>query len=454
MSALYTDFSKITGKIKPMHAINNGPYAFPGQDGLKHLYRRIQDAGIPYARLHDTGGNYGGGRFVDIPNVFPDFHADPSDPSSYDFKFTDFLMDKLVSHGVQPFYRLGVTIENSHRVKPYAIYPPSDNLKWAKICEGIIRHYNEGWADGFHYGIEYWEIWNEPDNEPEIADNPMWKGTAEQYFLLYETVSRYLKESFPSIKVGGYSCCGFYALSDGDFSETAKSSSRVGYFVEFFLSFLKYITSKAHRCPFDFFSWHSYAGVKDNMKYAIYAKEKLLQYGFHDTEIIFNEWNPGPGNRGTTLDAPNIAAMMCSMQKTPTDMCMYYDGQIDSSYCGIFDPVKMDIFPAYYAFVAFNELYKLGDEVLSGSENPDLYIASASAETASASMIVNTGEIQPITICFEGFGKSANTRMTHILLDDNHRFIQTESIIFNGDKIVFEKPLPKHSISLCKFNKV
>lgn len=454
METLYSDFGKITGKIKPMHAINNGPYSYPGQDGLKHLYKRLQDAGVPYARLHDTGGNYGGSHFVDIPNVFPDFNADTDNPSSYDFKFTDFLLAKLVSHGVQPFYRLGVTIENSHRVKPYAIYPPADNLKWAKICAGIIRHYNEGWADGFYYNIEYWEIWNEPDNEPDIADNPMWRGTAEQYFMLYETTSCYLKNRFPMLKFGGYASCGFYALSDKDFSETAKSSSRVGYFVEFFLEFLKYITHPDHRCPLDFFSWHSYAGIEDNMKYAAYAKEKLTQYGFGDTEIIFNEWNPGIGNRGMMTDAANIAAMMCGMQKTPTDMCMYYDGQIDSAYCGIFNPLKNDIFPAYYAFLAFNELFKLGGEAFSKSDSSGLYICSASNGPESAALVVNThsGDVS-VNLCFEGFETSKKIKLTRVLLDEKHSFTETESIKFGGDSVSFELPLPAFSISLYKFSR-
>ena len=59
------------------------------------------------------------------------------------------MIDQLHQQGVEPFYRLGTTIENSHRIKTYHIYPPKDYQKWAKICEGIIRHYNEGWADGF-----------------------------------------------------------------------------------------------------------------------------------------------------------------------------------------------------------------------------------------------------------------------------------------------------------------
>lgn len=454
MDKLYTDFSKTTGTIKPMHAINNGPYSYPGHDGLKHLFQRMQEAGIPYARLHDTGGNYGGSHFVDIPNVFPDFTADPEDEASYDFKFTDFLLDRLVSHGVQPFYRLGVTIENSHRVKPYAIYPPEDNLKWAKICEGIIRHYNEGWANGFRYDITYWEIWNEPDNEPEIVDNPMWKGTAEQYFMLYETASRYLKERFPSIKIGGYASCGFYALSDKNFSETAKSSTRVGYFVEFFINFLKYITQPEHRCPLDFFSWHSYADIEDNMRYAAYAKEKLTEYGFGDIEIIFNEWNPGIHNRGTQTDAANIAAMMCGMQKTSTDMCMYYDGQIDSSYCGIFDPIKKDIFPAYYAFYAFNRLYELGSEVFSKVEGEGLYICSAANGSESAALLVNrnNGE-RPAEVCFKGFKSPGKTKLTRFSLNGKE-FTETENIIYGGDGISFKLTLPAFSVSLYTFSPV
>lgn len=453
MNRVQTNYGKITGKIKPMHAINNGPYALPGHDGLKHLYKRLQDAGVPYARLHDTGGNYGGAHFVDIPNVFPDFNADPDNPESYDFKFTDFLISKLVSHGVQPFYRLGVTIENSHRVKPYAIYPPADNQKWAEICAGIIRHYNEGWADGFYYNILYWEIWNEPDNEPEIADNPMWKGTAEQYFKLYETASRYLKARFPALKIGGYASCGFYALSDKNYSETAKSSSRVGYFVEFFLEFLKYITQPEHRCPFDFFSWHSYAGIEDNIKYADYVKEKLTLYGFGDTEIIFNEWNPGIGNRGTLADAANIAAVMCGMQKTPTDMCMYYDGQIESAYCGLFNPVKNDIFPAYYAFLAFNELYKLGAEVSSTTDKTGIYICSASDGRESAALIVNTHDSEiPVSLSFNGFDVSGKQKLTRVLLDETHSFRETESMIFGGEEISFELSLAAYSLSLYKFS--
>ena len=191
-----------------MHGVGQPPIR-----GLNFsMFHYLTEAGIPFSRLHDVGGWFGGSRFVDIPNLFPDFDADPDDPGCYDFTFTDRLITALVEAGVEPFFRLGVTIENYASVKAYRIFPPSDPLKWAKICEGVIRHYTEGWADGFRYNIRYWEIWNEPDNGESPSNNQMWLGTKEQYFELYGVASRYLKNRFPHLKIGGYASCGCFAI--------------------------------------------------------------------------------------------------------------------------------------------------------------------------------------------------------------------------------------------------
>ena len=156
------DFNQITGKIKPMHGVGQAPII--GRKSSQFHY--LGEAGIPYSRLHDVGGFFGGSRFVDIPNIFRDFDADEDLPESYDFTFTDWLIEELMDQKCEPFFRLGVTIENDYEMKAYRIFPPKDYKKWARICEHIIRHYNEGWADGFHYNIKYWEIWKERGNEP------------------------------------------------------------------------------------------------------------------------------------------------------------------------------------------------------------------------------------------------------------------------------------------------
>ena len=91
MKKLNVDFSNITGKVRPLHSVGQPPWF--GVDGRYLHY--LTDANIPYSRLHDMGGAYGGSIYVDIPNIFRDFDADPDNPDSYDFAFTDNLITKM-----------------------------------------------------------------------------------------------------------------------------------------------------------------------------------------------------------------------------------------------------------------------------------------------------------------------------------------------------------------------
>ncbi len=404
------DYSKLCGKVKPMHAVNNMPTQPLDSNGWD---AKMAAAHIPYGRLHDTGGAFGGTRYVDIPNVFPNFDADVNDPASYDFAFTDVLLKRMVESGVKPYYRLGVTIENYVSIKAYNIYPPKDNQKWAEICEHIILHYNEGWADGFHFGIEYWEIWNEPDNYPDIEENQMWRGTMEEYFELYRVASSHLKSKFPHLKIGGYASCGFYAMNNVDVSNIAHSTSRTGYFIEFFIRFLEYISE--HKLPLDFFGWHSYAGIKDNIAFANYPRQHLDRFGYKDCEIHLNEWNPGINLRGTQRDASNILSMMLALHDTPTDMCMYYDSRWWSSYCGFVNPLNKEPFNAYYAFYTFGQLFDLGQKAETLVDGNELYALAATDGEKKALVAVNHNN-EPITLSIDGLPEGTKAYLT----DANH----------------------------------
>ena len=375
MAKINVDFSKTRGPIKPMHGVGQPPMMGTSTERFYYL----SDAAIPYSRLHDVAGWFGGNMFVDIPNIFRDFDADENDPASYDFAFTDILITGLVQHNCMPVYRLGVTIENFHQIKAYRIYPPRDFGKWARICEHIIRHYNEGWADGFHYNIQYWEIWNEPDSSVIIGDNPMWKGTPEQFFALYKVASLHLRKCFgDTIKIGGYGACGFYAVFDAaadgavaegklsmpDSEMQALINRRKGY-VKFFDRFIRFV--KEEGLPFDFFTYHSYANAVDTMKMQKYVEAELDRLGLENTEIHLNEWNPNASlkDRGTGKAAANIAAMMCAMQDARMDMMCYYDARISTSvYAGLFNPMTYKPLPSYYAMKAFGQLYRLGTHLL------------------------------------------------------------------------------------------
>ena len=104
--------------MKPMHGGGQPPVTSRAEDTFFHY---MTEAGIPYSRLHDVGGAFGNGKYVDIPNIFRDFDADEADPASYDFTFTDLLLAQLHKAGVEPYYRLGVTIENAAAVKSHEV---------------------------------------------------------------------------------------------------------------------------------------------------------------------------------------------------------------------------------------------------------------------------------------------------------------------------------------------
>lgn len=427
------DFSKVTGKVKPMHGIGQPPIV--GHN--RAMFHYLSDAGIPYSRLHDVGGWMGGGLYVDIPNLFRDFDADENDPSSYDFTFTDWLIERLMEQGSEPFFRLGVTIENSHMLKSYRIFPPKAPHKWARICEHVIRHYNEGWADGYHYGIRYWEIWNEPDDCWKEETSAMWKGTKEQYFALYSVTANHLKSCFgDTIKVGGYASCGFYAM-DSDPERNGMKGLEVKKFEEFFLvfmrEFLEYISSDEHRAPLDYFSWHTYADVKTSLAHAKYCRDVMNCYGYTDTEDILNEWNTTPDiyGRATPEAAAKVLAMMLGMQRMTTSVLCFYDGRIGpSQYGGLFNPSTWEPYLAYYALKMFNRAYRMENEVESSTDMEDVYTLGAKNEEQAVLLISNiSGKTQTAELALTGIDLS---RAEVYRIDQKNPYRATGESIVSG----------------------
>ncbi|MBQ2967529.1 MAG: hypothetical protein IJE10_05365 [Clostridia bacterium] len=426
MANLTVDFTKEIGKIKPMHAVGQPP--FVGMDFSYVSY--LKEANIPYSRLHDVGGAYGGFKFVDIPNIFRDFDADENDPNSYDFAFTDVLIQALMDNNCPPVFRLGVTIENYPHIKIYRIHPPADFAKWARICEHIVRHYNEGWADGFHYGIEYWEIWNEPENNGPTPKNMMWTGTMEQYLELYGITAKHLKNCFgDTIKVGGFASCGFYGLwgdpkkygMDIEFREKEHGDLAKEYYIDFFKAFLAY--NKENNVPMDFFSWHSYANVQDTMVMAKFVEKTMNEYGYGDVETHLNEWNNAHTRykRGKSVASVQACAMLCGMQSTKTTMLCYYDARIGHSvYGGLFNPITYEPFCTYYPFKAFGELYKMGTQVACDSDDSEVYAVAAMGNGKKGVLIANCNK-EPITL-------KTNLEVDFKLyrIDENH--LMTEDI--------------------------
>ena len=98
--------SEKLGKIKPMHAVNNGPvYKFHADQRITNI-ESWKEAGIPYARTHDSSfcNNHGAEHTVDISAVFPNFDLDETLPESYDFEITDEYLKVIEYGGTKVFY--------------------------------------------------------------------------------------------------------------------------------------------------------------------------------------------------------------------------------------------------------------------------------------------------------------------------------------------------------------
>lgn len=444
MVNINVDFDKKLGKIKPMHGVGQPPFGGIDFSFVKYL----KDANIPYSRLHDVGGWFGGNMFVDIPNIFRDFDADESDADSYDFVFTDMLIAALEENNCEPVYRLGVTIENFHYIKAYRIFPPKDMKKWARICEHIIRHYNEGWANGYHYGIKYWEIWNEPDNGIDNTQNMMWHGTKEEFYELYRVTSKHLREKFGnSIKIGGYGHSGFYVI---DSIEDIEKSIGIGlgmkenptdwerrteYFVEFFDGFIDMVAKE--KLPFDFFSHHSYASVEATLKRQKYVEKRLEEAGLSDVEIHLNEWNTNArtAERGKSVSSANTVAMMCAMQNTKMAVMCYYDARLGiSMYGGLFNPMTYTPLCTYYGFMAFGKLYALGTQVMAECDDKEVYVLAATGKEGCGVLISNTGKDKEIKL-------DAGRKMRGYLIDEDNFYketdIDTASFILKENQVIY-----------------
>ena len=440
------------GAFKPVNGIDNGPVCFGSLIDSSEYYIR---AAFPYCRLHDT--NYPHPREVDIPAIFRNFDADPDDPANYFFKSTDIYLNDILATGAKIIYRLGVSIEHP-RLK-YYVDPPKDFEKWARICLNIARHYNEGWADGFHMNIEYWEVWNEPDQlTPDRSKDVMWSGTPGQYYELYAATASEFKKYMPGVKIGGFAGCGM--LSPERF--------------DYFINFLKFIRERG--LPLDFYSWHCYTSkLNDLRENARIARENLDKFGFVKTLSILDEWNylvnipdlwgrifGGVGSRirkevftetSGIIGASFTAAALIEMIDLPIDIATFYEGQPVNIFATIFDrygvPTKQ-----YYAFDAFNRLKRYGERTALECDIPGVYALASASDKSVCIMAVNWDGVSDNYECeIGGLDQSAEYNYELYLLDEYRDLEPTLTLKGKPAELPRRVYLHKNSVALLRIFK-
>jgi xylan 1,4-beta-xylosidase len=346
------DAGKVIGELRSFQGVNGPPS--PLMAGLPNLVQQYKDLRINQVRTHDFMGpteidskfEQGNGLLAWlIPDsaqragvvkagnasiIFPDWGADPEKSGSYNFAPTDQVLAAIRASGAEIYYRVGRSWGASSD-------PPRDFDKFANVVKHIAMHYNQGWANGFHYDIRYWEFWNEPEAL-------FWSGTPEQFYSLYEKTARALKSVDPALKVGGVANA--FAYNDGPFRE----------------GFIDYCA--AHKLPLDFFSWHTYADRSadpyDAVRLARQIRELLNTHGFPKAESILSEWNLTPdftADEKARLqgveNAAFIGAVLSYVQDAPIDHAHFYRG--DAAWMGLFD-LQGEYFKTAYTVKAMGKM--------------------------------------------------------------------------------------------------
>ena len=401
------------GKFKRLNATNGGPWhKRHASDQYRSNLAEYKAARIPFSRNHDSAvmSVYGGPYSHDVTCIFPNFDADPYNPESYDFACTDEAILTCLDAGTETFFRLGQTIE--HQIKKHGTIPPKDFNKWAVICEHIIRHYNEGWGNGLNLNIQYWEIWNEPNLDPDDSPNKRcWGGTKAEFIDFYEIAAKHLKKCFPNLKIGGPAVAGSSGLawSDGFLCEMQKRN-----------------------VPLDFFSWHIYCTKPSEMiELANGVKELLVKYGFGEIESILNEWNYNKdwtenfvysiktihGLKGSAF----TMACICEAQKCGSiDMLMYYDTR-PSVFNGVFDFYTTKPLKGYYPIYWYGMFYDMVAEIPAENSVDNIYTLCGADENGKVLSVVtyytddDTATDKTISL---DFGKQGTYEI--YLLDEEH----------------------------------
>lgn len=433
MIRITVNTKKTKGKMKPLHGVANGPLSRGNANDISDYYKMLNP---PYARLHDT--NFPESREVDIHTIFPDFSLNPDEPVNYDFFLTDKYLKSIIDLETAIIYRLGETIATNDKRKYVA--PPADYSKYAKICVNIIRHYNEGWADGFNYDIKYWEIWN----EPSVIN--MWTGTIEEWLDLYKEIYTAIKEYDSDIMIGGPVAC-----------EPNSSIHK---------PFIEYI--KRHDIIPDFYVFHCYTSSMEHAKWYLDSMwKKLNDHNLTYLPAFITEWNYVPdSNDGRNFweiprkeksdlfirmiseeGAAHTAMFLAMLQDSFVDQANYYCVNTDSLF-SCFSKIGLPEKP-FYSLLAFRELYELGNQIeIEGVEALDEAYAVAASNGTLCKMLFSNLNSSETDFLIRARTYKANTLKVRLIngnlsLEPYNEFI----VIEDG----FHFRIPVHTVALIEF---
>jgi len=420
---------KTNGIIIPYAEINSGPIPIHYIKDAVDLTKQYQEIGINFVRTHDFYGP------TDISNIFPNWSADPNQESSYNFSASDECIASIINAGCRVFYRLGESASDNENLRQ----PPKNFSKWAEVYKHIVMHYNDGWDDGYHYNITYWEIWNEPDLKG------FWNGTAEEYYQLYNITAKTLKSYNSSIKIGG---------------PCVSSVNNKNYTI----NFLEYVAEQ--HVPLDFFSWHVYTNSPHDLYNASHLVRKMLDdHGFTNCENINTEWNINiltpQRDKDNAKNAAFTASTLIAFQDACIDHAFRYRGTQDNNWLMRLLGFDLSLFtfdgkyktPAL-SYLAMNYVAKDTPIRLTPPMNGSgiTYLAGISEDKTNISILISNYD-SPDTSCIINVTNlpwNGSYRAAHYVIDEWHHLELTENVTCASPTYSIIKTIKSNTVHLIR----
>ena len=257
-SALAATVELIVDTTQTIGEIDLTRYAL-GQGGVSE--KPMIDAHIDQlARLHPRTIRLFVQEYFDLYPKSARYHWDTLDDS----------IEAILATGARPLLCLCF--------KPRVLFPkidqdvvhPTSYKDWEKLVFELVKHCNQR----RRYGVEYWEVGNEPDIGEDGGCPYRFK--PEDYVAYYTHTASAILRADPKAKVGGPALAGYRSrLGDALIEHCAKGGA-----------------------PLHFFSWHLYSNNPGQLRQSIKeVKAKLAKHPrLAGTETILDEWNMSLGN--------------------------------------------------------------------------------------------------------------------------------------------------------------
>ncbi|MFT3704744.1 MAG: beta-xylosidase [Agriterribacter sp.] len=212
--SIETDLLKKEGKLTPVWAYfgyDEPNYTYM-KDGKKLLNEIARFNQVPvYVRIHNllTSGDGSAALKWGSTNAYIE---DKNGNPVYNWAIVDSIFDTYIHNGMKPIAEIGFMPEAlSTKPTPYRhywkpgdryddiytgwAYPPKDYKKWGALVYEWVKHSIQRYGAN-EVATWWWEVWNEPNIS-------YWKGTEEEYFMLYDYAADAVKRALPAARIGG-----------------------------------------------------------------------------------------------------------------------------------------------------------------------------------------------------------------------------------------------------------